>query len=176
MTTNFDRVADAIAVLTLKEAHEWGDKLTSMVKAKQDCWYGSPEYLAERQQMINSNEKRRISAAARDANRATWAAANLSAGMIVKMAGTRDGVGVRYVVALQDGQVVCRKCAPVWRNDIESFRRSYPSNEVFMLKTKTREVVNNWYVEHDVTTHAMEKVAGLFVKNDKGVYTLQGID
>lgn len=94
MTTNFDRVADAIAQLTLKEAHEVGEQLISRINQKRDDWYRSPEYEIERKQANLKNEKRRVTAAVRDANRATWAATKLTTGMIVKMAGTRDGIGV----------------------------------------------------------------------------------
>lgn len=164
MNANQHVIIDLLNALPLSD-YAPGGELSTTVRALLDNkareWYKSDEYAKKCQADAERNNKKRLTAAERANHAQRWALKNLKVGMYVKMSGTRDGVGLRKVVAIEKEHVVCRKIEPVWRNDIVSHKY----DELFQVGGK-------WYhVMHDATTHGMEKVTHFFKENN-GKYVL----
>jgi len=164
MNANQHAIIDLFNTLPLSDFTPGGE-LSTAVRALFDNkareWYKSDEYTKKCQAEVEKHNKRRETAAERSERAFKWAVKNLKVGMYVKMSGTRDGTGMRKVVAIEKEQAVCRKIESVWRNDTSQ----YPNAELF-------QIGKNWYhVMHDVTTHGMEKVTHTFEERD-GKYVL----
>jgi hypothetical protein len=167
-------VYNAIALLTPREVIEFETTdFNRLLTVKRHEWYSSEEYKLQLRATAVKNEQRRQTAAEKETARAKWVLENLQPGQFVRMTGTRDGHGLRYVVSIQGNQVVCRKVSPCWQNKKETYEEK--GYDLFMAFA-ARGGKTHYYVEHDVTTHTLGKVAELLVSVGDGCYETMKIN
>lgn len=179
------RIPDAVTVMlaqinnmSLTEVYHYGGLLRDAVLRRQQAWWGSDEQVAEYAARNVKNTQAAARKAALTARRADWARDNLKPGMVVKMSGTRDSHGVRYVTEVDRGTVLCRQMSPTHRmgRTIEEMQTAYPNKRWVKMAISDEEgKYSIWEVTNTGTDHGVDKVVGVFTEDEQGLLHYKAI-
>lgn len=179
------RIPDAVTLMlaqinnmSLTEVYHYGGLLRDAVLRRQQAWWGSDEQAAEYAARSAKNSQAAARKAALTARRADWARDNLKPGMVVKMSGTRDSHGVRYVMEIDRGTVLCRQMSPTYRagRTIEEMQAAYPNKRwVKMSIPGESGKYSIWEVTNAGTDHGVDKVVGVFDEDADGLLHYKAI-
>ena len=178
-------IPDAITIMvaqindmSLSDVYHYGNLIRDAVDRRQRMWWGSDEQKAEQEARNAKNVARKVSQAKLAAKRIEWVEANLKPGMVVKMSGTRDGHGVRYVVGVDRGTVICRQMAPTHRlgRSIDEMKEAYPHKSWIPVAVPSDTgKYSIWEITNAGTDHGIDKVVGVFSQNEAGLYAYEAI-
>lgn len=160
------QVTDVISELDklpLQMIYEYGDVVRQAVILKQQAWWGSDEQKALAKLQAKKNADNRQHQAQLAAMRREKTISTVKPGMLVKMTGTRDGHGLRYVTEITSNLVFCQQIRPLPRakHDID------PSRIVKI--SDGNGGAHSWYTTNYGTDHALSKVMGIFTEDESGV-------
>lgn len=160
----------AVQSMPLSDVYHYGSLVCDAIDRRQRSWWGSDEQKAENEARNAKNTARKVSQAKLVAKRVAWAEANLRPGMIVKMAGTRDRHGVRYISDIVRGNVLCRQMSPTHRagRTIEEMSAAYPNKTWIKMAIPGATTYSIWEVTNAGTDHGIDRVVGVFKPNDAG--------
>lgn len=167
-----------VQTMPLSDVYHFGSLVRDAIDRRQRSWWDSPEQKAENEARNAKNVARRVSQAKLTAKRLEWVEANLNPGMVVKMSGTRDSHGVRYVTDIARGTVLCRQMAPTHHmgRTIEEMQAAYPNKTwVKMSVPSDPSKYSIWEVLNAGTDHGTDKVVGVFTTNESGALEYKAI-
>ena len=164
--------------LPLSDVYHYGSLVRDAIDRRQRSWWGSDEQKAENEARNAKNTARKVSQAKLTAKRLKWVEANLTPGMVVKMSGTRDGHGVRYVTDIARGTVLCRQMMPTHRmgRSLDEMNAAYPNKTWMKMAIPSNpSSYSIWEVMNAGTDHGLDKVVGVFTPNENGVLEYKAI-
>lgn len=164
--------------MSLSDVYHYGNLVRDAIDRRRRTWWGSDEQKAENAARVAKNTQAAVRKAALTAKRVDWANENLKPGMIVKMSGTRDGHGVRYVTDIDRGTALCRQMSPTHRmgRTIDDMRNAYPNKRWVKMSIKGEAgKYSIWEVTNAGTDHGLDKVVGVFDEDADGLLHYRAI-
>lgn len=178
LPTSIEQILALIQTAPKGELYHHGDVLRTAVERRQREWWGSPEQQEEQKQLAIKRARAAAKRSTLAARRADWAREFIQPGMIVKMTGTRDGHGVRYVMEVDRGTILCRQMSPTYRmgRTIDDMRDAYPNKRWVKMSISDEEgKYSIWEVTNAGTDHSLDKVAGVFKEDENGLLHYEAI-
>lgn len=179
------RIPDAITLMiaqindmSLSDVYHYGKLVRDVIDRRQRAWWGSDEQKAENAARNAKNTQAAARKAALTSRRADWARENLKPGMVVKMSGTRDSHGVRYVTDIDRGTVLCRQMSPTHRmgRTIDEMRDAHPNKRLVKMSIDGEPgKYSIWEVTNAGTDHGVDKVVGVFEEDADGLLHYKAI-
>lgn len=179
------KIPDTITVMikqindmSLSDVYHYGNLVRDAIDQRQCMWWGSDEQKTENDARNAKNTQAAVHKAILTARRADWAQENLKPGMVVKMSGTRDSHGVRYVADIDRGTVLCRQMSPTHRmgRTIDEMRDAYPNKHwVKMSINGEPGKYSIWEITNVGTNHGLDKVVGVFGEDANGLLRYEAI-